>query len=162
MLITLLDYADCPLRATSPLYSPPKKLVQGVKKTNKQKSKQLILARHPTCMVRASYMAMAICFQRGMVNNVGIYFIFQPFCFYFSLQCQCLFDFFSFSFTWDAFGTHCSPVSQMCRWLFDFFRWRMGLFFYFLSCFHYLGGSFYSKECCIAISFTSLIGLCVD
>jgi hypothetical protein len=145
-----------------PPLPPPKKLVQGVKKTNKQKSKQLILARHPTCMVRASYMAMAICFQRGMVNNVGIYFIFQPFCFYFSLQCQCLFDFFSFSFTWDAFGTHCSPVSQMCRWLFDFFRWRMGLFFYFLSCFHYLGVSFYSKECCIAISFTSLIGLCVD
>jgi hypothetical protein len=39
MLITLLDYADCPLRATSP--TPSQKLVQGVKKTNKQKSKQL-------------------------------------------------------------------------------------------------------------------------
>ncbi len=83
VLITLLDYADCPLRATSPLYPPKKKLVQGVKKTNKQKSKQLILARHPTCMVRASYMAMAICFQRGMVNNVGIHFYFSAFLFLF-------------------------------------------------------------------------------
>jgi hypothetical protein len=66
-----------------PLPPPQKKLVQGVKKTNKQKSKQLILARHPTCMVRASYMAMAICFQRGMVNNVGIHFYFSAFLFLF-------------------------------------------------------------------------------
>lgn len=41
VLITLLDYADCPLRATSPLYPPKKNWYKVLKKQTNKKANNL-------------------------------------------------------------------------------------------------------------------------
>jgi hypothetical protein len=98
-----------------------------------------------------------------MVNNVGIHFYFSAFLFLFFSSMSMFVWFFFLFHSHGMHSAHTVLLSLRCAGGYLIFldgAWVY--FFYFLSCFHYLGGSFYSKECCIAISFTSLIGLCVD
>jgi len=61
-------------RLSSAGYFPfPKNWYKVLKKQTNKKANNLYW-QDTQRMVRASYMAMAICFQRGMVNNVGILF----------------------------------------------------------------------------------------